>query len=189
MNALIIVLTVFFICGGLSSLTAKALAKLRRAQERGSRAVELEEFDRWSSLLLNEYNELTGQNIPYPAIDPDKKLWELYKLFQDPYVFVNNKWKDAEAIESLRLKHNLPSDEEIDIMHKAAFGKILREGSTYYTSLARIIEQCVIHSVHKRGYKYQGTDYEERENIWRQWEEIRQKSPWMANDPTIRDWA
>jgi len=187
MNLLVIFGAICAFVGIGSSLKKKAETRKNRATNRGSRAVELEEWNRWARILFAEYKELTGLDLVYPAINTANDFARAYyNAFSDPYDLTNkNKWKDAQAIETLRIRHNLPSDDEIYTLHEWMYSKKILHRPTNYTSLAYIIAQCVYRAVHERGYKYGGIDYEQQDKTRQQWQEIKQKYPRLTNDPTV----
>ncbi len=97
MTALLITALLCLAVGISSSLRKKKEAKDYRARTRGSRVVEIEEWDRWSVLLLKEYNALIGLNIPYPMIQfrSDNPGRTYFIAFSGLYELTNaNQWKD-----------------------------------------------------------------------------------------------
>ncbi|MCL2630370.1 MAG: hypothetical protein FWD49_02455 [Firmicutes bacterium] len=189
MTALIIVATICLVVGTFNLINARAGAKAYRARNRGSRVAEIEEWDRWSRILLAEYNELTGLELSYPEIKFTSGRFDraYYNAFSEPYTLTNaNPWKDETALETLRIRHKLPSDDEIYSLQEWMYKKKIINRPTLYTSLAYLIQQCVYRAVHKRDYKYGGKDWEGEEAAKQKWEEIQSKHAWMKNDPTDR---
>jgi|GEM_PF-2837297 len=187
MTALLITAALCLFVGIVNLITVKARAKAYRARNRGSRAVEIEEWDTWSRILLREYNELTGFNLPYPKIKFTVGSFDraYYNAFSDPYELTNeNVWKDAVAIETLRVRHTLPSDDEIYTLQEWMYKKKIINRPVLYTSLAYVIHQCVYRAVHERGYKYGGKDWEGQEAARLKWEEISSRTSYLTNDPT-----
>ena len=186
MTTLIIVATICIVVGTVNLLNAKARAKAYRARNRGSRAAEIEEWDKWSRILLTEYNELTGQNLPYPKIKFTSSCFDraYYNAFSEPYEFKDNKLKDALALESLRVRHSLPTDDELYALQEWMYKKKIVNRPTFYTCLAYVIIQCVYRSIHERGYKYAGKDWEGQEATRLKWEEIEPDHIYLKNDPT-----
>ena len=187
MTALLIIGTICIVVGTTDLIKVKAEARTYRAANRGSRIVEKEEWDKWSAALLKEYNELTGLSLPYPQIQFTSSNFDraYYNAFSEPYTLTKaNSWKDAGAIEKLRTRHNLPSDEEIYTAQEWMYKKQIVNRPTFYSSLAYIIIQCVCRAVHERGYKYGGKDYESHETAGLNWKEVESKYVWIKNDPT-----
>jgi len=188
MTALFIIGTLCLIVGTTNLIKVKARARAYRAVNRGSRVVEIEEWDKWSRLLLKEYNQLTGYELPYPEIKFTSGSFDraYYIAFSEPYEFESNKWKDSNALEILRTRHNLPTDEEIYTLQEWMYKKKIIKRPTFYTCLAYVINQCVYRAVHERGYKYGGKDWEGQNAARLKWEEIQDKHKWLKNDPTNR---
>ena len=188
MTALIIVATICLVVGTINLVTVKARARAYRARSRGSRSAEMEEWDKWSRVLLKEYNELTGQNLPYPTIKFTSGCYDraYYNAFSEPYEFRDNKWKDLNALEVLRTRHNLPTDDELYALQEWMYKKKIVNRPTFYTCLSYVIIQCVYRSIHERGYKYAGKDWEGQEAARQKWKEIKPSHAYLKNDPTDR---
>jgi hypothetical protein len=189
MTALIIVATICIVVGTVNLINVKARARAYRASNRGSRIVELEEWDKWSRLLLKEYNELTGLELPYPKIQFTSGSFDraFYNAFSEPYALTKaNVWKDATALETLRIRHKLPSNNEIYTLQEWMYKKKFLNRPTFYTCLAYVIIQCVYRTVNERGYKYGGKDWEGQEAVRLKWKEIESNHAWLKNDPTDR---
>jgi hypothetical protein len=190
MTALLITALLCLAFGISSSLLKKKEAKEFRTRTRGSRVAEIEEWDRWSEALLYEYNRLTGFNISYPIIQfrSDNPGRAYYIAFSGLYELATaNRWKDLNAIETLRLKYNLPSDDELYALDEWMYNKKILSRPPRYTNLADVISKCVHRAVNGRGYKYGGTDYDGQEAARLKWKEIEVKHGWLKNDPTERD--
>ena len=161
MNAFIIFLLAWLGIGSYDKLSKKAEAKRYRIENRGSRDVELEEWTRWSKTLFESYKQLTGLNIPYPKIRFTKG--NIGHAFRNAFNGTANypreidRWSDRNALEVLRVRHNLPTDDEIYTIKEWQQKTKIVHRPTLYTNLAYIIAQCVFRAVHERGYKYGGT--------------------------------
>ena len=186
MTTFLVAMAVCLAVGIVDLISKKTKAQTYKTSNRGSRAVELEEWNKWSALLLEEYNELTGLNIPYPEIKltSDNFCGAYYYAFGGPYApSLENKWKDAAAIEALRVRHNLPSDDELYINEEWMYSRKIVCRPTHYTSLGYVILKCVHRSVHERGYMYGGRDWDGEEAARLKWKEIESKNAWLNNDP------
>ena len=126
MTTFLVAMAVCLAVGIVDLISKKTRARVYRTLNRGSRVVEMEEWNKWSKQLLEEYNELTGLNIPYPEIKIIENNYSgaYYYAFSGPYApSLENKWKDADAIEALRVRHNLPSDDELYIHEEWMYSK------------------------------------------------------------------
>jgi len=174
MTALLIAVLILVPILAISQTNTKKKMQNYRASNRGSRAIELEEWDKWSKLLFREYKELTNLEIDFPAL-------RKYDTIAYSYAFAfsrlgdfprhQERWRNLETIEILRVKHKLPTNDELG-------------SNPYYKSLFNIMHQCVRRAVHERGYKYGGTDYEKHNATKAKRKETESAYPWLSNDPT-----
>jgi hypothetical protein len=182
MTAFLILSIIVGIACGFSSWAKKAEYNNTRKANRGSIAVEAEEYDRLSRILFDEYKELTGYDIEYPEMIVDRSsintLHGTYeKSFSNMVVKNNIKiYANLEALEKLRKNHNLPSNAEW-----AAQGYVLVSNPLHncYTELYTVIHWCVKAAVTARGFKFAGIDYdaEEAQRLTKKY--IETKYPWM----------
>lgn len=93
-------------------------------------------------------------------------------------------FKDKNALEILRERHNLPTDAEFAIKDNWLLGQNTTATTNHYDSLFDIIEQCVYRSVHELGYKYGGYDPIGTELAMIREKKIEEKYPYLTNDPT-----
>ena len=123
----------------------------------GSRHTELFYWEFWSEKLLREYNELTGYNYTMPeikiedvGIDGYGISSAYYDAFGNPsvslYALLNGEKKkdfsNKEALETLRKRYNLPSNEELTIMDEGLYYTGRTKPKEYYKSLFDVIKQC-----------------------------------------------
>jgi len=176
-------------------------AKNYRLSNQGSRHTELFYWEFWSEKLLREYNELTGYNYSMPEI----RIRSLglngygigsayYDAFGNPsvslYASLNGEKKkdffNKKALETLRKRYNLPSNEELAIMKEGLYYTGNIKPKEYYNSLFDVIKQCVKRSVYESGYKYGGTDWIAQESAWYKSKDITEKYPYLGNDPSSK---
>jgi len=180
MNALIIFAVIFMVTGLVAKLSQIERRTRYKMANRGSRAVELEEWKKWSRKLFAEYKALAKLKADCPVVTLT------CERFEQTYYCIFKQYRDTKALEVLRVRHNLPSDDEIYTMQEYMYSTKIQDRPPNYTSLAYLIDQCVFRAVNERGLKYGGTDYEEPEKICKQWEDVSKKHPWLRNDPTQR---
>jgi len=163
MNAFIIFLLAWLGIGTYDKLNKKAEAQKYRKENRGSRDVELEEWNRWSRILFDGYKQLTGMSIDYPTIrfGTGSISYAFQTAFNGRSNFPREMdlWSDKNALEALRVQHNLPTDDEIYTIQEWHRNTKILHRPTHYTDLAYIMAQCVYRAVHERGYKYGGRQF------------------------------
>lgn len=187
-----------------------------RTSNQGSRYIESDEWGFWSKRLLDEYNELTGYNLSMPKIDLSENniSTAYYYAFggsakqsptreqyyravaamkegnslsprQEDFIF-RGCFCDNKAIETLRERHKLPSNEELTIRDSGISYTGNISIKQYYKSLYDVIEQCVKRSVYNSGYKYGGTDWIGQDIARMRGEDVENKYPYLNNDPTFK---
>ena len=179
MNALLIAAIIFIVVGTMHKMTKVEQARKYRAANTGSRTVEKEEWNRCSRKLFAEYKALTKLDMYYPTIVFKSKRFE--RDYYDAFSIL----RDTKALEVLRVRHNLPSDDEIYTMQEYMYSVEITNRPPNYTSLAYIINQCVFRAINERKLKYGGTDYGAKQHANQKWKAVDSKYPWMKNDPTV----
>jgi hypothetical protein len=135
---------------------------------RGSRIVEQQQREKWSRQLFDEYCSLIDRLLIYPGL-------EQTKYWRD---FTGADYQDKAALEILRARHGLPSDEELKgTVYDRSFGK-----ETNYGSLQKIIWFCVFRSVTHAGYRLNGIDLEEIRKLRLKNKKVHKEYPWFSDD-------
>ncbi|MDR0384435.1 MAG: hypothetical protein LBH47_03890 [Christensenellaceae bacterium] len=154
MTAFLIIIIICLITGAFISST-KAIKKAGfNLTAKGSRLVELEEFDKWARVLVPEYKEIANCNHPFD-LDEARNRMNIHKRYSDHgvYFIALSGWNNREALDLLITRYNLPTNQELNLYYNQF------SGYENYASLAHVLAACAKRSIKQRGYNYGAIDY------------------------------
>ena len=168
MTVALIALIVFLFLCFFSWARKSKQAKDWKKRNRGSRTIEQAERKKWSEQLFREYCDLIGRELPYPTLERTKHWCD----------FTGSEYQNRRALEILRARHGLPSDDELK---GTSFDRSFKN-ETNYVNLQKIIWFCVFRAVTQRGYRLNGIDFDELRKNRLKNDQCRKDHPWMSDD-------
>ena len=203
MSFLIILMLVFVIIILFSHAKKKENLNKYHKENNASFAAEVEEYARWSETIFKAYCSIAGTSTALSELQDSKPAIELYKYnngFIMPKIIVNKRghlgtrfrevfdnFKNADAIETLKLHYQLPLDKKIRF--DEATRKLFRIGgemsirNDYYKTLYQILHLNVYLSLLARQYNLGKSNL--REDPITEYQLIQktiQSYPWLSGD-------